>query len=132
MRIRWIALAAGLALTATPALTACSASPSHQVESNATSQSVLTTQPTYGAPAPSKTSGGGASRSTAGDGPQPGQPPSGSSGIAVDSPVVSPGASPGVSNADLAQINQQLSDAANSLGAADADAAHNESGDATP
>ena len=128
MRIRWIAVAGGLALAATPALTACSAATSHQVgarsvparestsgftaangwASSTTGESAVTASSASAQPGSSASSQPGSSGSAQTGSSQsgPSQPASGVSGPAV----VSPAASSGVTDADLAQIDQQLSD----------------------
>ena len=103
-----VAVAGVLALAGAPALTACSTAPARPAGAAVTSASVPaggTAQADVAVPEPS-----GPARSL----------------------TIEPVGNEGISDADLAQIDRQLSDAANALTAADHDAVHDEAGDSTP
>jgi hypothetical protein len=107
MHIRWLAVAGAMALATTPALAACSTAPAHPAGGT----------PSDGAGTP------GEPAAAPGERLVPDASPSWS--------LLGPSGS-AISDADLARIDQGLSDATNALIGADQDAIHDESGDSAP
>jgi hypothetical protein len=104
MQIRPMAAASALALTGALALSACSGGP----------------RPAAGPATPVITASAA------------GNQPAGSRGTTAAQADVTVAPTPAVSAAQLSELDQGLSDATGSLGAADQDVTHNETGDANP
>ncbi len=105
MTFRWIAVVGALT-----ALTACGAGTGRQAGATATNGPTTSVPTSSIQPAAPTTTG-----------------PTG--GAQAVSPAA---ATPGISDSDLAQLDQRLSDGSNSLSSADQAVTHNESGDSTP